>query len=148
MTLIAKPIRKDQWWVVTDGNQKVGNVEYTQNGYSVRLGNSEHHFDSTKAIQRFTAIEFQRPSSLHQKNTIPYAQWPTSGRTYNNMFDVKRKLHVYTKTKKSRCYYVAGWFRMNLNDVWQTIFCPKYIFIQRYDYSGPFISREEAEKTK
>jgi len=25
------------------------------------------------------------------------------------------------------------------------IFCPKYIFIQRYEYKGPFKTKDEAE---
>jgi hypothetical protein len=147
MSLIAKPIVKNQLWVVTDGNSKVGNVEFIGDGYSLKLGNSKTHFDSTKSIQRLISIEFQRPYRPAKQN-LPYAVWPTSSRTYNNMFDVKRKLHVYTKTKKSKCYHTAGWFNLKLNGEWQSTFCPKYIFIQRYPYSGPFMTKEEAELNK
>ena len=144
MNLIAKPIVKDQLWVVTDGQQKVGYVELKNNGYSVKIGKNESYFDSTKSIENFVAISFERYRSKIVKNKPPYAIWPTSGKTYNNLFDVKRKLHVYTKTKKSKCYYVAGWFSVKMNEGWQTIFCPKYIFVQRYEYVGPFLSENEA----
>lgn len=147
MALIAKPIVKNQLWVVTDGSTKVGNVESTGSGYNLRIGGMQRSFNSTKAIQGMVAIEFQRPVAP-LKATIPYAVWPTTGKTYNNAFDVKRRLHIYTKTKKSRCYYAAGWFRIKMADAWQTIFCPKYIFVQRYTYSGPFHSKEEAELHK
>lgn len=147
MTLIAKPILKDQLWVIVDGQRKVGNVEQTKNGYSLKLGDNYHYFDSTKSIQKMTAIEFERPSALRTKTTIPFAQWPTQGKTYNNMFDVKRKIHIYTKTKKSRCFFAAGWYSMKLNDARQIVFCPKYILIQRYEYDGPYMSKEEAENS-
>lgn len=147
MSLIAKPIVKNQLWVVTDGSNKVGNVEFTGEGYNVKLGDRQAHFNSTKAIERMVAIEFERPTTQIKKS-IPYAIWPTTGKTYNNMFDVKRKLHIYTKTKKSKCYHVAGWFSLKLNGAWQPVFCPKYIFIQRYEYVGPFLSRDEAESNK
>lgn len=144
MNLIAKPIVKNQLWVVTSNGNKVGNVEFKSNGYNVRLGEYEFNFDSTNSIEQLVSIKFERPISA-KKVVPPYAIWPTSGKTYNNMYDIKRKLHVYTKSKKSRCYYAAGWFKMNLNESWQTIFCPKYIFIQRYPYHGPFSSKDEAE---
>jgi hypothetical protein len=143
MSLIAKPIVKNQLWVVTDGRSKVGNVEFANNIYSVKIGNREAKFDSTNSIEKIVSIEFQRPSP-ESSVSMPYATWPTTGKTYNDMFDIKRKLHVYTKTTKSKCYHVAGWFNVNTTDGWQTLFCPKYIFIQRYEYTGPFLSKDEA----
>jgi hypothetical protein len=59
-------------------------------------------------------------------------------------FDVKRKLHLFTKSNKSKCYHVAGYFMIDQNGQKQVIFCPKYIFIQRYDYQGPFKTESEA----
>lgn len=134
-------------WVVIDGNDKVGNVQADKDGYQVRVGDKFAHFDTTGSIERAVKIEFQRPVKSGTKHHIPYAVWPTSGRTYNNMMDVKRKLHLFTKTSKSKCYYAAGWFKMKLDDEWQTVFCPKYIFICRYPYSGPFKTEEEAKQS-
>jgi hypothetical protein len=57
---------------------------------------------------------------------------------------VKRKIHVYTKSPKSKCYYAAGYFNVELNGEWQTIAMPKYIFIQRYEYNGPYTTLQEA----
>lgn len=144
MELIAKPIVKNQLWVIISNGNKVGNVELNSNGYNVKLGQFESNFESTASIEDVVSIHFQRPKNK-KSSEIPYAIWPTTGKTYNNMYDVKRKLHVYTKTKKSKCYYVAGWFRMKLADNWQTVFCPKYIFVQRYPYHGPFVSKEQAD---
>ena len=61
------------------------------------------------------------------------------------MLDIKRRLHLYTKTQKSKCYYAAGWYVMNQFGENEVVFCPKYIFIQRYPYSGPYKTRIEAE---
>lgn len=148
MNLIAKPIVKNELWVVTNGQDKVGNVKYTGQCYSVTLGNRQCNFDTRQSINKLVAIEFQRPSARAQGYRPPYAVWPTTGRTYNNMFDVKRRLHVYTKTKRSKCYYVAGWFGLLINDEWQKVFCPKYIFIQRYPYQGPFNTEQELSLAK
>jgi hypothetical protein len=142
--LIAKPIIKDQYWVVTDGEKKVGNVQANSAGYEVILNGSTLQFNNTTDIKKKTKISFQPMKSNNTRIKMPYPEYPGPSKTYNNMFDIKRKLHVFTKTNKSKCYHVAGWFNIDQNGHKQTIFCPKYIFIQRYPYEGPFKSEDEA----
>ena len=142
--LIAKPIIKDQFWVVTDGEKKVGNVLANSAGYEVILNGSTVQFNNTKDIEKKININFQPMKSNKTKVEMPYPEYPTTSKTYNNIFDIKRKLHIFTKTSKSKCYHVAGWFVIDQNGVKQVTFCPKYIFIQRYDYQGPFKSEIEA----
>lgn len=147
MTLIAKPIVKDQLWVITDGINKIGNVEALSLGFEVRIGDNRHHYDSTRSIEKDVHIKFESPKNYKkQKSSKPFAKWPTDGETYNDFYDLKRKLHVFTKTKDSKCYHAAGYFRIKMNNDWETVLCPKYIFIQRYPYRGPFHLESEAEK--
>lgn len=147
MGLKAKPIVKNQSWIVIDGDTKVGNVISTGSGFQVRLGDKLKVFDSTKTIKRNISIEFENPSKRRTKENLDYAVWPTVSRIYNSVFDVKRKLHIFTKSNKSRCYHAAGWFKVKMNDEWQTLFCPKYIFIQRYPYKGPYMNKNEADNS-
>jgi hypothetical protein len=142
--LIAKPIIKDQYWVVTDGDRKVGNVQANSAGYEVILNGSTLQFNNTTDIKKKTKISFQPMKSNRTRIKMPYPEYPSPDKTHNDMFDIKRKLHIFTKTNKSKCYHVAGWFNIDQNGHKQTIFCPKYIFIQRYPYEGPFKSEDEA----
>lgn len=144
MNLIAKPIIKDQYWVVTDGQQKVGNVVADSNGYQVKVNGINARFDTAIDLQKKTKINFQT-IKLERNTEIPYSEYPTTKKVYNSILDIKRKLHLYTKTNKSKCYYAAGWFAINQNNHFEAIFCPKYIFIQRYPYYGPFKTQVEAE---
>jgi hypothetical protein len=144
MSLIAKPIVENKLWLITDNGIKVGNLELTNKGYNLKLHGKQFNYDSTKTVEELAKIEFDGGRSV--KPAISYAKWPTDSKTYNDVFDVKRKLHIYTKTKSSKCYHAAGWFNMNVNGQWQTIFCPKYIFVTRYEYNGPYMSEEEATK--
>jgi len=148
MTVIAKTIVKDQLWVLVDGERKIGNVEADDTGYSVKIGENLSHYADTKTIERKFQITFDRSKPNKKVDDLSYARWPTSGKTYNNFFDVKRKIHVFTETSTSSCYHCAGYFRILMNDEWVTEFCPKYIFIQRYQYRGPFITQEQAEQDK
>ena len=144
-TLIAKPIIKNQYWVVTDGEKKVGNVIADGSGFEVKLNGTNSHYNNTEELKKVTKIRFQPLKSNQTKVEMPYPEYPTTSRIYNSIFDIKRKLHLFTKTKKSKCYHVAGWFVIKQNETKQAIFCPKYIFIQRYPYEGPFKSEDEAK---
>jgi hypothetical protein len=144
MTLIAKPIIEDKFWVVTDGDVKVGNVVMTNGGYEVKLGSNSGRFDSAESIQRDMRIEFVGLNRPVDKSKPDFAVWPTPDATYNDAYDLRRQLHIFTKTLDSRCNYVAGYFAIRINERWQVLFCPKYIFIQRYEYLGPFMTRKDA----
>lgn len=149
MNLIAKPIIKNQYWVVTDGDKKVGNVESQGTGFDVKIGNNIEHYDTTKQIEKSKKIEFETIAKVKPRNdTPPFAIFPTSkNRIFNSVLDVKRKLHLYTTSAKSKCYFVAGWFAIKQGIEFTTVFCPKYIFIQRYEYMGPFHSESEANSS-
>ena len=144
-TLTAKAIINDQYWVITDGEKKVGNVLANAAGFSLILEGSTTHFDSTDDIRKKAKIRFEPLKTNKKKAEMPYPEYPTSPKTYNNILDVKRKLHLFTKSSKSKCYHAAGWFVMDTNGTPKIEFCPKYIFIQRYDYKGPFKSQSDAE---
>jgi hypothetical protein len=142
--LIAKPIIEDQYWVVTDGEKKVGNVQANSAGYEVILNGSTLQFNNTADIKKKTNIKFQVLKSNNTAAELPCPKYPTPDKTYNNVFDVKRKLHLFTKSANSKCLHAAGWYAMTITNSPEVVFCPKYIFIQRYPYKGPFKSEDEA----
>lgn len=143
MNLIAKPIVKNEYWVVTDGEKKVGNVIADGNGFDVKIGDETVHYLSKNEIKKHKKINFENLEKTNKNNPV-FAVYPTSGnRIYNSVFDVKRKLHIFTKTQKSKCYHAAGWFAIKQGEEYTNILCPKYIFIQRYPYIGPFKTESE-----
>ena len=142
-TLIAKPVVKNQFWIVTDGSNKVGNVIADGSGFEVKLNGNKTHYKTTSAIKRQTKIEFE---SVDKKKPVPpLSSFPTPSKTYNNVLDLKRKIHIFTKTQKSKCYHAAGYYVMKHGPEPEVIFCPKYIFVQRYEYSGPYKTEIEAK---
>jgi hypothetical protein len=143
--LIAKPIIKDQYWVVTDGDNKVGNVIAEGSGFNLKINGVSKHFENSTELKKKTRIQFQTLKTNRSKAELPFAKFPTEGKVYNSMLDIKRKLHLFTKTAKSKCYYAAGWFAVNQNGEFEKVLCPKYIFVQRYPYYGPFKTETEAE---
>lgn len=148
MNLKAKPIIKNQYWVVTDGSKKVGNVIAEGTEFAVKIDNKVQLYDSTKEIEKHTQIEFLKTIKTAKVEKPVFAVFPTpAGKIYNSFYDVKRKLHIFTRTQKSKCYYAAGWFALKQTEEFEPIFCPKYIFVQRYEYKGPFMTEAEAKNS-
>jgi hypothetical protein len=143
--LVAKPIVKNQFWIVTDGEKKVGNIEANNAGYGVRLNGTFLQFNNAEDLKKQTQIKF---ANLKQssKVQVPYPEYPTTARVYNSVCDVTRGLHLFTKTKKSKCLHAAGYFVVDQNGIKSVQFCPKYIFIQRYSYQGPYKTSDEANR--
>ena len=143
--LVAKPIVKNQFWIVTDGNKKVGNIEANNAGYGVQINGTFLQFNNAEELKKQTHIKFENLKQEKSKVTIPYPEYPTTSRVYNSICDVTRGLHLYTKTRKSKCLHAAGWFVLNQTGTETVVFCPKYIFIQRYPYKGPYKTESEAK---
>ena len=143
--LIAKSIVKNQYWIITDGNKKVGNIEANNAGYGLQLNGTYLQFNNTDEIKKKTKIRFEPVKSNNTKINLPYPEYPAVKKTYNDVFDVMRGIHLFTKTKKSKCLYAAGYFVIEQNNGPSVVLCPKYIFLQRYKYKGPFKTEDEAK---
>ena len=54
------------------------------------------------------------------------------------IYDVHRKLALFTKSIKSKSLYCAGYYIIQFDKGWVKSFCPKLITLERYNYKGPF----------
>jgi len=143
--LVAKPIIKDQLWIVTDGDRKIGNIEANSAGFSLQMNGDYVQFDDTSEISKKIPIKFVSFGSSTSDEVVPYADYPTPNVIYNSLYDVTKGLHLFTKTQQSKCYHVAGWYAVNHNGTPEVTFCPKYIFVDRYPYYGPYKNEEDAK---
>lgn len=147
MTLVAKPVIDKQFWILQDGNQKVGNIEACAGGYQVKIRNQTAQFKSIKmAAQRVNIVFESLPRTLQPKTKNMVHGYPAAGRVYNPMWDVKLRLPVYTKTTKSKSWFAAGWYQVRKGRSWSLVQDPKLIMLQRYEYQGPFHSEESARE--
>ena len=72
--------------------------------------------------------------------------YATSAAPHNSMFDVKRKLPLFTKSSDSKSLYCAGYYVIRFDKGWVKSFCPKAITLQRYEYQGPFKTEIEMKQ--
>jgi hypothetical protein len=115
-------------------------------GYGVQVNGTFLQFNNKEEIKKKAHIKFQPLDTIKIKPTVPYPEYPTTSRVYNSVCDITRGLHLFTTTRKSKCLHAAGYFVIDQNGTASVQFCPKYIFIQRYAYSGPYKTLDEAKR--
>ena len=137
--LTAKPVLKDKFWILEEFGEKVGTVSINDdkfivsNSEGVRFYNSKRQLEKSIGKTVFTKTEL--------KNVEPEKSvhgFPTSTAPFNAMYDVKRKLPLFTKSLKSKSLYCAGYYVIRFEKGWVKSHCPKLITIERYESKGPF----------
>lgn len=147
MTLIAKPVIDRKYWILQRGDQKVGNVEACDGGFQVKINNQVQQYKTIKMVEQRVQVHFEPPLKTKVKpETNLVHGYPVAGRVYNPMWDVPKKLPIYTKTTKSKSWFAAGWYRVKKGRNWTVVQGPKLILLQRYPYAGPFYTKETASE--
>jgi len=148
MTIVAKPVIDKQYWILQENNRKIGNVEARNGGYQVRINNQISQFKTIKMLEKRVQIRFESLPGAQSRavKTQQVYGYPASGRVHNGLWNVQDKLPIYTKTAKSKSWYAAGWYLVKKGRNWRAVQDPKLILLQRYEYQGPFHSREETLK--
>jgi hypothetical protein len=147
--LIAKPVIKNKFWVVEDSGQKIATIQARDDGgYAYVHDELREYFPSVKNLKQKYNIKFGSANKIKKDNSKSVYEYPVSGQAYNQVWDVQRKLPIYSKTPKSKSLFCAGYYLIQLNDSWEENFCPKNITVARYRYIGPFKTKEEMQRAQ
>ena len=143
MTLKAKPVLKDKFWIVEHNGEKVGTMSYNdEQRYMFSSAAETCFFDNTRQMKRKFGIDIEwgdATSTIEPVDTEKEVHgFPTSVCPFNSMYDVKHKLPLFTKSEKSKSLYCAGYYIIHFDKGWVKSFCPKLITIERYESKGPF----------
>ena len=142
MTIKANPILKDRFWIVEKDNQKIGTLSLNDDRYIFSSKQETCFFDNKRQMKKKFGAEIiwsdQEIKAGHNNQDFLVHGFPTSVSPFNTMYDVKRKLPLFTKSDKSKSAYCAGYYIIKFDKGWVKSFCPKLITIERYAYKGPF----------
>ena len=139
--LHAKPIVDGKFWIIEQGQEKIGVLKITeQKKYVFSSKDKQTTFDNKKKIVETFGSNFFLVSDKNKiiSEAKEVHGYPSSSIPYNPMYDVKRHLPLFTKSDKSRSVYCAGYYIIKFEKGWVKSFCPKLITIERYPYEGPF----------
>jgi len=139
MTLQAKQILQGKFWILEDAGIRIGTISKNEEGFLINTKGKVDFYKSENQLKKqfgknFLVAEIKNDS----QDTSEVNGFPTKGIPYNSMYDIKKKLPLFTKSEKSKSVYCAGYYLVKFNVNWLKSFCPKLITIERNEYIGPF----------
>ncbi|MCX7593180.1 MAG: hypothetical protein N2235_05370 [Fischerella sp.] len=147
--LIAKPVVKNKFWIVErDNGSKVATIQVATDGVVFVNEQRREKFPSVKSLGTKYNIKFDKAFKTPKKVSNEIYGYPTDGPVSNPLYDIKRKLPIYTKTKKSKSYFCAGYYLIKMNENWVEAFCPKLITLNRHPFKGPFLNKQQIKEVK
>lgn len=140
MSIKAKEVLKNKFWIVESQGEKVGTISYNDEKFILSTGQSNTFHENHRSIQKTLGakVDWQALEITEIQPEKVIHGYDTSCIPFNEIFDVKRKLPLFTKSAKSKSLYCAGYYIIKFDKGWVKSFCPKLITIERYDYKGPF----------
>lgn len=150
MTQQAKPVVKNKFWIVEEDGRKVGTIQAVPDGVVFVRGQQREKFPTFKLLSKKHNINVVRSSKRKQDtsaNTV--YDYPCEGPVFNPIYDLKLRLPLYTKEDKSKSYYCAGYYLVEIDDsCWNVVYSPKKIILSRHRYHGPYRTPEECKNVK
>ena len=148
--LKATPVVKNKFWIVEKDGEKVATIQSIDDGGVVWVeSNKRERYPTIKMLKDRHNIDFVKITKSKTSSSHEVSGFPTSSKPHNPLYDVSRKLPIYTKEEKSKSFYCAGYYLVKLGNNWSKNYCPKLITLQRYQFHGPFATTEsQLEKLK
>jgi len=137
----AKPIVDGKFWIIEEDGNKIATLQKKENKFILSSKDGEIMFNKKEELTNEFGKDFFlngdkiKVSTVKSKDVYGY---PSSCEPYNAMYDVRRKLPLFTKSQQSKSLYCAGYYIIKFDKGWVKSFCPKAITIERYPYRGPF----------
>jgi hypothetical protein len=148
MEFVAKPVLEDKFWILEDNGQKVGTIRSNENGVTLTVGKENHSFKKLEELKQKMKVSFTgKELATTEKVEHEVHGYPCKTKPYNGIYDLKRKLPLYTKTEASQSFFTAGYYCIEFENGWVPAFCPKLITLGRNNYLGPFKTKLEMTET-
>lgn len=141
MSIRAKEILKNKFWILEEKGSKIGTLSYDDDRYMFSTPEKQTFFNDTTSLKnQLGKTLFAESITEHIPSDKDVHGYPTNVVPCNSVYDVKRKLPLFTKSKKSTSLYCAGYYVIKFEKGWVKSFCPKLITLDRYPYQGPFVT--------
>jgi len=148
--IYAKPIVDGKFWIVEQDGTKVATLHKKENNkFILSSTNGEVMFNRKQDLtKQFGNNFFLTGAKVKVTNSDPNEchGFPTSVKPYNSMYDVRRRLPLFTKSNASKSLYCAGYYTIKFNKGWVKSFCPKVITLERNEFKGPFKTEFEMKQ--
>lgn len=145
-TAIAKPVIKNKFWIVESNGTKIATIQaIDEGGYAYVHDQERERFPTIKLLSKKYNIVFDNTKTSKTAPVHDCYGYPCAGTPHNQVWDVNRKLPIYSKSPKSKSFFCAGYYVIQFNNTWMGEFCPKNITVARYQHHGPYRTVEEQQ---
>jgi hypothetical protein len=140
-----------KFWILENSDgQRSGTMSLSPNpempnAVKVNLNNVDKVYADINQACWDLAINIEGSKAVEQ----PVAQadtvlgYPIKCEAFNPIWDIKRKLPVFTKTEKSRTLHAAGYYIIEFDSSWVASFCPKVSTLDANPFKGPYKDKLE-----
>lgn len=142
--ILAKPVIDQQYWILKQGDHKIGAVEADGDGYVVSMNTQRERYQTIPMVRNRANITFEPAAKTPKPDPCQVHGYDTGCRAYNPVWNVQMRVPLFTRQPKSRSWQAAGWYLVKKHRTWQVMRNPKLILLERYPYQGPFHSQEAA----
>jgi hypothetical protein len=141
--LKAKTVMPNKFWILEDyRGTKKGTVSVQNEHVKVIVDDVEKTYDSLDSacwdLSINLAVEEEDDNHTSKSVHEDVLGYPVKFKAYNPIWDIKRKLPVFTKTEKSYTLFAAGYYIVEFETGWTQAFCPKISTLEEYTFQGPF----------
>lgn len=145
----AKPIIDNKFWIVEQDGAKIATLRKNEDNRFVMSNETgvkiyetreklTNEFGKNFFVKIIKEADNSEPNEVHG--------YSTSTQPHNAMFDIQRRLPLFTKSSDSKSLYCAGYYVIKFDKGWVKSHCPKLITLQRYTYQGPFKTEIEMKQ--
>ena len=135
----ANPIVANKFWIIEEDGERIGTLSKQEDkSYMYCCNTHTKFYENEKQLVSDVNIEWGIKDVEKKQEPKEVQGFPTSCVPHNAMYDVKRKLPLFTKSKKSKSLYCAGYYIIRFEKGWVRSFCPKLMTIENYTSKGPF----------
>jgi hypothetical protein len=148
--IYAKAIIENKFWIVEKDGAKFATLRKNEDNRFVMSNElGIKIYDTKKSLtdqfgKNFFVVKILKEAD--NANPDEVHGFATSTTPFNAMFDIKRKLPLFTKSDDSKSLYCAGYYVIKFDKGWVKSFCPKLITLQRYEFKGPFKTEFEMKQ--
>ena len=146
----ATPIIPDKFWIVEENGTKVATLRKNDDNRFVMSNEAGIKiFESKESITKEYGKDFFAAKIIREADDSKDGEvhgYPSSTTPHNAMFDIRKKLPLFTKSEDSKSLYCAGYYVIHFDKGWVKSFSPKLITLQRYEFKGPFKTELEMKQ--
>jgi hypothetical protein len=139
--MITIPVVEDRFWIIKDDYEVSTLRLHDNNKFLLSNSLGITIFDEkSDVIDKFGSdfFEFSPEKIIPQLRSNECHGFPTDSEVYNPVFDLKRKIPMYSKGDNNKTLFCAGFYWVKFDNGWKRTFCPKEETLDQFKFIGPF----------